>query len=719
MVHVPQAWGAATQFIRGAVLTIALGGSMFAESPGLSYNTIFGPGPTTSRTGSAVDAQGNVYIAGLTTEDIVQVTPSAFQKTFAHGTCLDWFFPYHCPHGFVAKISADGKQLVYATYLGGNNEDIPRALAVDPYGNVYVCGETKSTNFPVTPGAYQTTPGDSFVTKLNVDGSAVLSSTYLTGTLPWSIAVDPSGNAYLTGGTSSTAFPSTPGAFQTKLAGDADAFVLKFDASLKTLQYATLLGGTSTDRAWSIAVDAQGRAYVAGGTLSGAANDRNAQPPGYSPFPTTPGALLGRDGYDAFVVKLNAAGTGLIYSAVFGGSHDDIAFAVSVDALGNAYVAGSTSSLDFPTTPHAVQLSGEGFVVKLSSDGTSLVYSTYSGGSNLIAVNSSGNTFLSGGVGFHIGFRSTPNALHPCYSDLGGPRNGFLLELTPYATGLVYSTLMDDIVAIDATGNVWTPSQTQILDRVNITVPLPPQITCLANAGNFRIGPVAPGEVVSLFGPDIGPDQPSSLQLDSTGKVGAWLGGLSVYFNGVAAPLLYVSKNQINAVVPFEIANASQTSVVILKKDAVQLPAVYLPVVASAPVIFTVGGNLSQGAILNQDGTLNTPAHPAPRGSVISIWATGAGLMQPLPADGFLGNGKIHIPLPVTVWASAPTWHCFPVPPVSLEILYAGDAPGLVEGVVQINARVTDQVPVGCWSGGTTLDLTIGNATTRATIWVK
>ena len=94
--------------------------------------------------------------------------------------------------------------------------------------------------------------------------------------------------------------------------------------------------------------------------------------------------------------------------------------------------------------------------------------------------------------------------------------------------------------------------------------------------------------------------------------------------------------------------------------------------------------------------------------------------MQPLPADGFLGNGKIHIPLPVTVWAYAPTWHGNSVlPPVSLEILYAGDAPGLVEGVVQINARVTDQVPVGCWSGGTTLDLTIGNATTRATIWVK
>src|SRR5207247_4766791 len=128
-----------------------------------------------------------------------------------------------------------------------------------------------------------------------------------------------------------------------------------------------------------------GHAYVAGGTLSGAANDRNAQPPGYSPFPTTPGALLGSDGFDAFVVKLNGAGTGLIYSAVFGGSQADIAFAVSVDALGNAYVAGSTSSLDFPTTPHADQLSGEGYVVQLSSDGPSLVYSTYSGGSHLMA----------------------------------------------------------------------------------------------------------------------------------------------------------------------------------------------------------------------------------------------------------------------------------------------------------------------------------------------
>jgi len=309
----------------------------------------------------------------------------------------------------------------YSTYLGGSTEDRAQAIAIDANGNAYLTGTTFSFNFPVTIDAYSTTyrnGSDIFVTKLTADGSGLVYSTYLGGDdydQPYGLALDSSGNAYVTGYTASMNYPTTPGAYQTVLTPFyySDAFVTKLSADGTSLVYSTFLGGSSDDQSKAIAVGADGSAYVAGITQS--AN-----------FPTTPGAYKTTiTSTDAFVTKLNSAGSALTYSTFLGGSDTDQASGIQVDSMGNAYVTGFTLSTNFPTTAGAYQTAyggspmfsnyGDAFVTKLNNTGTALVYSTYLGGSGDdigygIALAASGETYITGSTASN-NFPTTPGVV--------------------------------------------------------------------------------------------------------------------------------------------------------------------------------------------------------------------------------------------------------------------------------------------------------------------
>jgi len=424
--------------------------------PALSYSTYLGGTSLDYAQGIAVDSAGNAYVAGFTASMDLPTTTGAFQPTLGASNNGGSF------NAFVAKLNSTGSGLIYSTYLGGTGNypgDRGYAIALDTSGNSYVTGSVTSTDFPTTPGAFQPTNSlgsvnhpKAFVTKLNSTGSALVYSTYLGGAASDSgvgIAVDTAGHAYVTGFTESADFPTTPGAFQPTLAGvNGDAFVTKLNVLGTGLVYSTYLGGTASNAGVGIAIDTTGNAYVTGNTQS-------------TNFPTTIGAfqptLAGS--MNAFVTKLNALGTGLVYSTYLGGSAGDSGVGIAVDTASSAYVTGSTHSSDFPTTAGAFEATFVGafgaedaFVTKLNSTGSALVYSTYLGGTGQdhgqsIAVDSSGNAYVTG-VTESTNFPTTPGAFQ---TTIGGSlQDAFVTKLNPLGTGLVYSSYLGGSGANDS-----------------------------------------------------------------------------------------------------------------------------------------------------------------------------------------------------------------------------------------------------------------------------
>jgi hypothetical protein len=488
----------------------------------LIYSTFLGGTGEDPCAGMALDGSGSIYVTGQTGSVLFPTTLGAYMTMKGDINTV-----------YVSKINSDGSNLVYSTFLSGNQYESSTGIAVDGSGNACVTGYTTSPLFPVTFGAFQTSyKGDNevFVTELNPDGSDLIYSTFLGGIgndLAQGIAVDGSGYIYVTGYTGSTNYPITSGAY----GGNTDAFVTKLNpigSGSSDLLYSIYLGGSDGDYGSGITVDAGGNAYVTGMTNS-------------MDFPTTMLAVYPSPFgvQDVFITKLNPNGTTLLYSTYLGGSGYDESSKITIDASGNAYVTGFTSSTDFQTTPGAYQtLKGgsgrDAFVSKLSADGSSLGFSTYLGGSGeemprSILVDGGGYVYVAGYTS-SPNFPATSNAY---YTSLIGGYDIFITELVPTGGSLAYSSYFggtsDDYcngLAMDGSGNYYIAGST-----TSTNFPVTAGVYQSSSAGGnetyitkFSItGAVAPPGVPVLVSPT--PDQITNINLKPTLKWSPGAGG--------------------------------------------------------------------------------------------------------------------------------------------------------------------------------------------------
>jgi uncharacterized protein (TIGR03437 family) len=574
--------------------------------PVITYASALGGSGDDSAMGIATDSQGNLYLTGATTSPDFPTSSPLQQKPGGPGK------PGPHVNVFVSKLNAAGTQLVYSTYVGGSGLDSGLGIAVDSQGNAYVTGSTTSTDFPVIQpiqaafaGGSTLFPADAFVFKLNSAGSQLVYSTYLGGNaddIAKAIAVDASGNAYIGGVTGSADFP-VKNSLQPYRGAD-DGFIAKINPSGNALVYSTFLGGTGGDLVSAIAVDTNGNAAVTGNTVSRDFPLVNA----LQPFTV--------GGTDAFVAKLNAAGSALIYSTLLSGESDDFGLGIALDAAGNAYVTGTTGSVDFPVVKGLQTHSGnsdllgsDAFITKLDATGTHFVYSTYLGGSGIdvgmaIAVAGDGSAWIAG---------ETDSPDFPG-TDPAAEDDAFIARLNPTGSTLSYVALVggrdqDSAAALvlDSTGNAYVTGATRSADF---------PISCcshqtgirganafvlkIASGGStaelatvstatFLTGAVAPESIVSAFGQGLPVGTASG-----TPPLTTTLGSASVSVKDSAgnqrlAELFYVSPAQINYLIPAGTASGFATVNVVSGGQTVASGSVQIESVA--PGLFAANQN--------------------------------------------------------------------------------------------------------------------------------
>lgn len=458
--------------------------------PVLRYSTYLGGSADEFAIWSDIDGPGNFYVTGVTSSPDFPTTSGSYQPEYRGNDDV-----------FVTKLNPAGTGLVWSTYIGGDSFDVAIGLDVDRAGNVVVTGETGSSDYPTTDGAYQRErrgDTDTFVTKLDSSGSRLLFSTLLGGTATEAGFIsffDARGNVYIEGETSSADYPTTRRAFQTTYGGGTfDGFVTKLNAKGSALDYSTFIGGQGYDGAHDGWLDKHNNFYIDGPTES-------------PDFPTTRRAFQRslNGPRDAFAAKLNPRGTDVDYSTYLGGSGEEDVTDMTIDRHGNAYVPGPTGSEDFPVTPRAFQTAFagvvDGYVAKLNRRGTDLEYATYLGASDFdiaggVRVDREGNAHVPG-ITASPDFPVTPNALQGVFA--GGPADAFVATLNRRGTRLRFSTFLggtgDDGSAgsgewLDDEGNFYVPGFTDSAD-----FPVTPGAFQTENAGGYDVFlvKIAPG----------------------------------------------------------------------------------------------------------------------------------------------------------------------------------------------------------------------------------
>jgi uncharacterized protein (TIGR03437 family) len=638
-------------------------------------------------------AEFTTYIGDVNSYQVARVAADSAGNTYLAGSRIAGTLS----EAVVMKLDPAGN-IVQFTILSGKGNDAANSLAVDSAGNIYVAGSTSSPDFPLHD-AFQSTPGPGFLAKLSADGSQLLYSTYFPAAIN-ALAVDSAGNVYVTGTTYTTSFPVTPGlpagsVSFSPVAMTSGAFLTKISADGSHIVYSTLLAGYTVNcgagsscftggrytTGVSVAVDAAGEAYMAGNTNT-------------IDLPTTAGAFL-TNGTGAFVAKVNAAGSALAYLTYISATNfiispnanpANIAAAIAVDAAGNAYLAGATFDPNFPATAGAYQTTFGGpyqpgvtyplpptdvFAAKLNPSGAALVWATYIGGTGAdaaksVALDASGNVWLTG------------TTASPQFPNAQGWSNSgdFLTGINSNGSALVYSArypsdAVSQSVAADPTGLLHVAGPTGIVGTIAPSGTPLMRIFGIANAAYGPVlGRIVPGELISIYGPHIGPATPVTATANAAGFLPTSLAGVQVLFNGVAVPLLYVSDSQINAVAP-QAAEPDSSMTVQIVSNSVTSPGFPATVVTADPQVFQ--NAVGTAAAINQDDTVNSASNPAKAGSIVSIWATGTGAIYPRPLDGQIST-------------TAQDYDCCQI--TLGPVVYAGAAPGMAAGVVQVNFQI-------------------------------
>ena len=623
----------------------------------------------------------------------------------------------------MSAASSNPLGLDYSARLGGSLSGV--FTGVDGAGSVYVLQNAQTGELTPTKVLGATITSSSYVTKISADGTKVVYLTML-GFVANTMAVDSGGSVYL---------------------GTAN-LVAKLDPSGSSFVYMTPI--TPDCLVTAVAVDNSGDLFVTGRTtFQPLATTSNA-------FQTVSNSLPGH----AFVVKLNAAGTGFDYATYLAGSDSDVGWAIAVNSAGEASVAGQSSSPDFPITPSAYdsipsisESLSVPFLTGLTADGSSLVYSTFTGGSSYspvaVAITPQGRAavYLRGETGstlMEVNPQGTALEFSRVFPAATIASAGLVADAVGnvYATGSttvaslaihnsiatcssasVYLTVLDpsgnlvqstylasvgigsqvgDAVALGPNGGVFVAGTADTsfaptrqisgtsggsLFLVRLSATSPSQVlglACVGNAGSFAAGSVAPGEIVSLFGQGLGPAQGVTPIVSIQSSFPTQLADVSVTFDGTPAPLLYVQDGQINTVVPWRLAAGATTNICV-SYAGVPTNCVIQNVSTAAPGVFTSDGVYA--AAVNQDGTINSAANPAAQASIVSNFATGLGQVSPMPTDGAITIpplGANVLPTEVGLFAGGIVPFIVPIQPQ-----FAGPAPFELAGVSQINVAAS------------------------------
>lgn len=714
----------------------------------LLYSTFLGGALNDLPLGIAVDTSGNAVVVGGTQSQDFPTTTNALSQVFRGNANMG---PSVAGDGFITILNAAGTSLVYSTFFGGRSKDAIAGVTLDAQNNIYVCGLTFSGDFPVTPGAYQTTfrglettsnysaaAGDAFVAKLTAQGTLVY-NTFLGGSFregATAIAIDSTGAAYVTGNTASTNFPATTGAIQTTYGGKqgagttgetyyGDAFAAKLNPAGSQLVYATYLGGRGDEGGLGLAVDAAGSAYITGFSTS-------------PDFPTSADALqktnagLGGQGLDAlaafdvperprntgdaFLVKLSPTGA-LTYSSFFGGARDDAGIGLAADASGNVFVVGNTLSTSAIATSGVTQAGyggtlstfprGDGFVAKFAF-GTVAPAPVPTRVNVIAGFTATGNTgaILSTPYtvevvdaqgapvsGVRVAFTATAATVNPATATTG--TNG-----RASTTVTLGSTAGAGSVTATVTG--LTPVTTALTINAVVNPTPGPVVRAFVNGATFQAA-MAPGSWVSAF-----IDQTAAATASAASvPLPTSLGGIRVLVNGTPIPLSVVVPTspgtQINAQLPYETAlGAAQ---VVVERNGLASAPFAINVQAAAPGIFAFGENRAVVQNVRADGTLtvNTADNPIAAGGLVIAYFTGQGALDNPVATGDIAPGApLSAPrLPATVR----------VGDTPAEVLFLGMTPGQI-ALGQANLKIPATLAPGTYP----LVITIGGVASNGPV---